>query len=621
MDQWPGVYEKHIKHVLKKVPAVEKLFEMLNVPFEVGYYSNAKTVMGDSATIFGGFLRWIVEEVSNSCNPTLRRFLKYGSDIDIMINDYGGCYNKLNAYFRYIFSIGGVIEYAGMTYESNQKSVSIAIGKEDVRLDYGNYIIWIPVNSKNGLSKEKLSEKNQPAKVVRPAPVRPGVSFADALKSKVATTSAAGPTTEPIVCSVITGSEDSNVRADTTEDTTTSNDTTDDTTVVENSRNPTLPFCSAKREWIKLDLSFGCSSINTDFTANALQWPRARGDKESVQYLTDIIARRIVPHSSTINIKTCYRLIKLYRRGYTFGIGDKSDSEYLSRYLQSEMEERSARRKKQYRTCAIFGHAFTGDMCAPSTVRSISPIGTYRYVESAGRNMIVTTRHELTRIDADYMLSIREYHELATSIGFKPRREYTDALNLLKEKSLISTTVPTDNSKFAIVPANPSSFSNFAVPKFERLELKVERTTEPITVYKAAEIPAKDGKLTNGLTVCCILEIPINTAYINEVDVTLYEHAIVEGIYAYPRIRVDAEIQSLRLNVVSSYDKSFKYANKGIISRNITAMFNGKPTPLNAESQHGIYTYKTMLEAWNHYPSSDIAHIDHFATQNGESLR
>ena len=107
---WPDDYLGAINRVLEDVPEVGDLIALMNTPFEVGW-SDTKTIQGDSTTVFGGFLRWIVEEVSSGRTPTLDSFIKYGSDIDISIDDYSEAHTKLVKFFRDIVSNGGAIEY------------------------------------------------------------------------------------------------------------------------------------------------------------------------------------------------------------------------------------------------------------------------------------------------------------------------------------------------------------------------------------------------------------------------------------------------------------------------------------------------------------------------------
>jgi hypothetical protein len=146
---WPDDYLGAIKQVLSHVPEVEELIDIMNTPFEVyersGGVRTTKTIIGDSTTIFGGFLRWIVEEVSRCLRPTLRDFIKYGGDIDIAIDDYTNAVEKLVKFFQSVISRGGAIEYVGMAYGDLRSPTYNFTLSEKTNLYYGNYIVWMPL--------------------------------------------------------------------------------------------------------------------------------------------------------------------------------------------------------------------------------------------------------------------------------------------------------------------------------------------------------------------------------------------------------------------------------------------------------------------------------------------
>lgn len=556
--QWPGKYLPAIKYVLRKVPLVEKLFEKLNTPFEVGWGANKSTVMGDSTTIFGGFLRWIVEEVSTGNRPSIRRFLRYRSDIDISIDDHPNCSVKLMSWFSEVARAGGVIEYAGMTYgEQGLAAVDIEIGKGN--LYFGNYMVWIPIklSGKDGDTIVSTFHDNKPFAgtdeaitgvdkshqereiiINRDAAVRTGVSFADAIKSKLPAPTVSTPAVStPAVSTPV-------------------------------SEKPNVSATPAKHEfaWVKIDISYGCRTINTDFTANALQWPKNRSDSKSSRYIADIIDRRIVPLSSDINVKTCYRLIKLFRRGYTFGIGHPSDKNLLAKYLQLENEPKTYR-KQQERTRGLIGSAFTCDTSSPSRMR----------------DRIMTTRHPLTQMTVEYVSGLREFGKLCEIAGVS--------------QSEIANVQSVGGAE------DDLQQSGDAEDNYCKYDPKVEVTENITYAYKLAEI------VQNGQGVCIEFEIPIGTRFIRDGDTTRYERADIAGVYAYPTTRVNDIIRAHGLKIVSSYNKNFVYAN-GEVKRSVVALNGKKEEPLTVNSRHGIHTYSSMIEAWDHYISKGIATLE-----------
>jgi hypothetical protein len=119
-------------------------------------------------------------------------------------------------------------------------------------------------------------------------------------------------------------------------------------------------------------------------------------------------------------------------------------------------------------------------------------------------------------------------------------------------------------------------------------------TTQPTRAFKLVNIAGCE------LHVLCALDIPVGTRYIPQGDITMYERATIAGLYGYPRVRIDEHVRENKLNIVSMYDKNFHYAIAGEIVREVVAMSDGVPAALKIGSGVGIYTYATMISAWNH---------------------
>lgn len=540
---WPDDYLDEITSVIDKVPQVVRLLQVMNTQFTINW-SNGVTATGDSTFIFGGFLRWIVEQSGRK--PTLEDFLRYDSDIDIMVEDFrgtketGSCSTRLKSYFREISAAGCVIEYAGMEYGSSMLAdVKIDINEGNLR--YGNYIVWVPVaegvgtsdintnnsknsgnNSKNSGNNSNVSPNNFTA-ISKGSGVKKGLSFADVAKGKAI-------------------AKDDNVDA--------KNDNVDVKDSAENKR------------WIKLDISFVKSSRkNFDFTANALTWPRKRAVDFS-RCVQDIIARRIVPYISDIDIKKCYRMIKLYQRGYKFGVGNDSDALYLARLLNTTRAAPKQSRRMQIMDKELIGKAFvTGK--SPST--------------KPEKNYILTTKYRPVDVGPDFVQSFPEYAQLL------------DCTGIYKSK----------------VGSHDKEFENYLADSDDDFcEGKLGNTSEIVRAYKITNI------LGSRKSVCIMLHVSAGTPYICRGNVTMYERARVAAIYAYPNVDITELVCDHKITIVSSFDGTFKYVDNGVIKEEIIALDGGKPAQLSLKKYHGIYAYATMIEAWNQAGNEYIATLE-----------
>jgi hypothetical protein len=531
--QWPGPYLPHIKRLLAEIPAVAKLFDTLNTPYKIRNYGHKpdENVTGDSATIYGGFLRWIVGEVSRGRAPNMQRFLESGSDIDIAVNDYQGCGNKLHQYFLDLVCDGAVIEYAGMQYgESGITKVSIPL-KAKSRLIYGNYMVWIPIKEVPiGEVIVQREAKREPSR-----PVREGVSFADILTGKAATSVTVSAAVSKSTSAVSTA-------------------------------------VKKYRCWIKLDISYGRYPVTNDFSVNALTWPKILDAGVAAIYLKDIIDRRIYPiRNYPPDIKLQYRLIKLHRRGYKFGVGDSSDAIMLKEYMQADSGR--VRKRRQVNTQELIGCAFTGDTSAPS----MKP---HPYA-------ILTTAHVLTKITAEYISGLPEYRELMRGYGINVSEQGVESrMNLITASDLTDDSTDDEFVRAMNAYLAPTS---------------VIVTSEAKRAFKVAQISSKAGKY-----VCIELEIPVGVRAKEGFCAPVYERALITGIYAYPRVRINDLVRSQKLTIYSNHNPDFHYATAGDIKYEVVAEKCGKIEPITTESKHGIYTYDTMIEAWNHVSREDI---------------
>lgn len=588
---WPDDYLSAIEQVLKGVPEVEELIALMNTSFEVYERIDgkraSKTITGDSTTIFGGFLRWIVEEVSSGRDPTLSEFIKYGGDIDIAIDDYTGAVTKLIKFFQDVISRGGAIEYVGMAYGDSYPQTCNFKLDEKTTLLYGNYIVWVPLIDNDTLAtklhfdKPKTKKQQCPVEVVETpkivinnhALVKEGVTFASALKSVPIAENkrvVARSNSMSRLSAVATASKS----IDKTGDDTKSGDgkvgknkTGADGTDKYTASNNTITV--DERRWIKLDINYGSRPLNTDFTANMLQWPKKMASATSMQAIKDIIGRRIVPTSCTYTVKNCYRLIKLYRRGYDFGIGDSSDMLVLKEYLVMACPDRRRSRRQQNRSREIFGLAFTGDMSSPSMCPSKN---------------IRTTKHALTELTAQYVSSLPEYKALAARVG----------INVSSVSSIgLSKKSGSDTDAFSNDIEDTEDIENPEPTKY--IEPNVEVTTAPMRAYKMAEV------WLGGCNVCIALDIPVGTRYVNNGNVFRFEEAEIAGLYTYPFVRVNDLVQRNQLTIVSNHDKNFIYVKEGEIKQIVHAQNGVNVTRIGKNDQFGIYAYKTLIEAWGHY--------------------
>lgn len=614
--QWPGPYVPAIENVLKDIPAVEKLFRTMNVPFKTRY---GEEVQSDCVTIFGGFLRWIVEEVTSGLHPTFRSFLKYNSDIDIIVDDHTGCCDKLRQYFRELIENGAIIEYSGMAY-GDIEPAKVSINLEKDLLIYGNYILWLPVmqdTSNNVTTKFIGSRVERHIVIEQPSKVRKGVSFADALKFKQGGETSEDPErTKTDETRERTGEErPGKIKTDEAQE---PKEWTGSRVVSKVTPANIIKILDRKPVgWVKLDISYGCRQRVTDFTVNILRWPRIRAGTFWVQALSDIIGRRIIPSGAEIQFKTCYRLVKLIRRGYTFGVGDKSDCIALAQYLNVVREPHIGKRS-QNRSHQLIGRAFTEDTNAPSTIK-VSNKGRYVFAPGCGHNIIPSTLHVPTVIDREYLSTLDEYRQLCVLAGLSSERSSELSSELSSEPPKVSTDdascewtvaneVPFEWSVAENVPPTVSNTNDYSYLKHtdcselddsteEVDENKISHAKEPLTVYKGAEVAG------TGHIVCVMLRIPVGTPIKMYYGTYICESAEVVGIYKYPLTPINDAIAEKKMTIQSTYDATFKYATDGIIHSEVHARHGGAIIPLREKSNHGVYAYETALDAWAHFGS------------------
>jgi hypothetical protein len=143
---WPGQYEEAILKLVRAFPPVDKLLAAVNTPFPS---KKGILLQGKSARIYGGALRWIVENVDVGNNPD--EFLCSGSDIDISVEDFPRCCDRLWTYFRDQIAAGAIVEYVGGSYAGlalppDQERVGRTIvdfaAKNKMYPAYGHYILY-----------------------------------------------------------------------------------------------------------------------------------------------------------------------------------------------------------------------------------------------------------------------------------------------------------------------------------------------------------------------------------------------------------------------------------------------------------------------------------------------
>ncbi len=142
---WPGQYEGAILELVRAFPPVDKLLAAVNTPFPS---HEGVMLQGKSARIYGGALRWIVENVQGN-NPD--KFLCSGSDIDICVEDFPGCCERLWTYFREQIAAGAIVEYVGGSYaglalppdqERPGRTIVDFAAKRKMYPAYGHYILY-----------------------------------------------------------------------------------------------------------------------------------------------------------------------------------------------------------------------------------------------------------------------------------------------------------------------------------------------------------------------------------------------------------------------------------------------------------------------------------------------
>lgn len=138
-----------VENIISKIPPIQNLFETINV-----MYGNPPQ-QSDSVRVFGGFLRWIVETLSDVKMPSLVGFLATRADIDIQVRRYRGCAATLSEWFARTIKLGCVIEYAGMVYGGSEL-VQVNIDPSSKTVQPGNYIVYIPYVIINAQIPENL---------------------------------------------------------------------------------------------------------------------------------------------------------------------------------------------------------------------------------------------------------------------------------------------------------------------------------------------------------------------------------------------------------------------------------------------------------------------------------
>lgn len=152
VEQSKHAMDKYVPHIISMVSAIEplrRLMDGINVPF------GDPVQKSDSAKIFGGFLRWIVETVAKGSSPTLAGFIATKSDIDVRISEYYGCKSRLSEWFKYVIDCGGIIEYSGIEYgKSTLKDVHV---KYDGAFPAGCYMVYIPLRNVCGANMDVVT--------------------------------------------------------------------------------------------------------------------------------------------------------------------------------------------------------------------------------------------------------------------------------------------------------------------------------------------------------------------------------------------------------------------------------------------------------------------------------
>ena len=209
--------------------------------------------------IYGGFVRWITEMLSDKRDITLEAFWKYGTDFDLHANFHSSAIEFLQS----IIKLGGFVEYIGRDYDTYiRTNVSVFdIGQLWYK---GSYKIWIC-----------------PSKI---------------LKNTVSTDLVSADLVSADLVSTDVVSEDATCK---------DNDSVENN--LKDSSDGNFP-----PEFLCIDITIG-GRYNLDFTVNSMWYPLPICDS----FILDVVERNIRINSSYRRLKNFYRLKKLIQRGYT----------------------------------------------------------------------------------------------------------------------------------------------------------------------------------------------------------------------------------------------------------------------------------------------------------------
>ena len=134
------------KSIISKIGPIQQLMTDHNVLY------NEHPYMSEAVQVYGGFLRWIAESLSDGKIPTVNDFLATRADIDVQMRRYYGCQKALASWFQDVIKLGCVIEYAGIVYGGSDL-LQVEIDPKTDTIQSGNYIIYIPHKQLKGCAE------------------------------------------------------------------------------------------------------------------------------------------------------------------------------------------------------------------------------------------------------------------------------------------------------------------------------------------------------------------------------------------------------------------------------------------------------------------------------------
>ena len=358
----------------------------------------------------------------------------------------------------------------------------------------------------------------------------------------------------------------------------------------------------------------------TDFTVNALRYPSVSGqrrdsDRDYADAIDDIINRRIFRATAEVNPKLVYRALKLLRRGYKFA----NDNSFWRMIFIASGDFQTKRKisKREQRKLELVHHAFTVDTNVPSR-----PI-------DFGAMVIRSTGHPVTVIDKAFLFEQKDFRVLWERIDPVCRP--------------FQTLWPFCG-EIAARKIEEKEWQDESVRVLEKETIVYKICNLVCLVPDIVDLAVEQGELSCETTyeVCIALKIPSGTRYICEGSLRGYkiyrfELAYVHAVYAYPNVDIskillcgleDVQPDDPRLEdpvfrgcwhaegthpvqIKSPQRQGFTYT----LNKILYAELNGVPTPLDPESQHGLYAFSDIDVAWLNYSHDrklfvgDIPHL------------